>query len=710
MANQIKYYTPNDINAFLRGEADWTRQYILANSAGNTPYGMSEIPEAQVRQLAQQDPKIRLLGEVTREQLLAGATPQGQYSVDNGRLVPTSKVGKYVSPEKGLKAAGGGSYLTPQQSAQSFSNIQPAYAQPLAGANIQTPQIPTQNLQPGMTGQAVKQLQDYLVSQGVMTREQVNTGYGTYGPQTTAAVAALQQKLGVDNSTGVGYFGPRTIASINAATGTKTTVPPTPSTTTIGNPAGTPTLTGAPNLSTAQAPTAADLFIQSVSSQLAGAKAQADAENARRIADYQTQTNAMNKKMDDLQILQNEGMTGNLKVVTDETTAKKAELEAEKARFEENYNANQALVNELDGLLTTGNQVIQQMRDTTGLSSIMEPRIAKTMSDVSARAGVIEAVIAARNGQIGQAQNQLSAAVSTIESIANDQINYYESVVNFYGSLKDENGKILSTLKGEQKDYLDAKLISLNQDVANAQRTADIIKEAMLDPDTALAYASAGVSLNDTPEQINQKLAVYEQYKANQKQDEWSEPYSLGGDIVQKNTKTGEIRVAVNVAAGGNGTSTLNVIDVARYNELYPDAGVTAGDTEAQANAKVQASNSPEAKTKNLIVAAQAAGNSYETVIAEINKDTTIKDKAAAIKIADEVYGTTAVPISKIEQDIAQLKQTGILTNSDIASTLRVRGYTQDEIAKSSVGSFMDKIGSFLFGVQNAIGNAVVKK
>lgn len=86
------------------------------------------------------------------------------------------------------------------------------------GAANTTPQgvqIPTINLQPGSTDTAsVKALQDYLVKTGYMTQAQVNTGYGTYGPQTTAAVKALQEKLGVDNSTGVGYFGPRTIAAL----------------------------------------------------------------------------------------------------------------------------------------------------------------------------------------------------------------------------------------------------------------------------------------------------------------------------------------------------------------------------------------------------------------------------------------------------------------------------------------------------------------
>ena len=73
----------------------------------------------------------------------------------------------------------------------------------------------TQNLEPGMTGNEVKKLQDYLVSAGFMTQAQVNTGYGTYGPQTTAAVAAWQKANGVDTAGYAGYFGPKSIATYN---------------------------------------------------------------------------------------------------------------------------------------------------------------------------------------------------------------------------------------------------------------------------------------------------------------------------------------------------------------------------------------------------------------------------------------------------------------------------------------------------------------
>lgn len=75
---------------------------------------------------------------------------------------------------------------------------------------VQPPQVA---LQPGATGADVKALQDYLVSLGFMTPEQVATGPGIYGPKTTAAVQAFQQTFGVDNSTGPGFWGPRSIAT-----------------------------------------------------------------------------------------------------------------------------------------------------------------------------------------------------------------------------------------------------------------------------------------------------------------------------------------------------------------------------------------------------------------------------------------------------------------------------------------------------------------
>lgn len=93
---------------------------------------------------------------------------------------------------------------------------------------------PTVQLQPGATGDSVKQLQTYLVSKGYLTQDQMSTGAGIYGPQTQAAVSAMQKSLGVDTSGGgTGYFGPKTIAAIqgtNYSAPAPTPIPATPST------------------------------------------------------------------------------------------------------------------------------------------------------------------------------------------------------------------------------------------------------------------------------------------------------------------------------------------------------------------------------------------------------------------------------------------------------------------------------------------------
>lgn len=79
---------------------------------------------------------------------------------------------------------------------------------PASGATQIAP--PTTQLQPGSTGQDVQKLQNYLSQMGYLTPDQIGTGAGTYGPQTTAAVAKLQKDLGINPSSGSGFYGPQT--------------------------------------------------------------------------------------------------------------------------------------------------------------------------------------------------------------------------------------------------------------------------------------------------------------------------------------------------------------------------------------------------------------------------------------------------------------------------------------------------------------------
>lgn len=364
---------------------------------------------------------------------------------------------------------------------------------------------PTVALQPGSTdSSSVMQLQRYLVANGYMTQAQMDTGPGTYGPQTTAAVAALQKKLGVDNTTGVGYYGPKTQAAIAAAA-------TPPAITPVGNPVDgsavgkNPT---APALPDGTAGTALATVNTSIATTVANAQAQLDAALAQQKAATQAQIDALTAKSDSLQSLQELGMASEQSVIAKETADKQAALALEQQQYTDNYNASQALVGELDGLLTQGNAVVADMKNTTGLSSIMTPRISQTMTDIAARAGVIQAVLSARNNQIGLAQSQLSSSLSAITSIANDQINYYQNIVSFYNKQQGDVQAQINTLSSNEKTYITAQINVLQDKLTQAQATATQISHALLDPNSALLYAKAGVTLTDTSAQVNAKLAV----------------------------------------------------------------------------------------------------------------------------------------------------------------------------------------------------------
>lgn len=484
------------------------------------------------------------------QQYLQGYISSGAYSgnVDNNQLYAplslTQNGAQYnLNPDGSLKLATATVNNNIVSSSGTAISQSLAIAHPISSSSVAPP---TTTLQPGSTDTAsVTALQNYLVANGYMTQAQVNTGPGVYGPQTTAAVAALQAKLGVDNSTGVGYFGPKTLAAIQAAS-------TAPTQTSIGNPVIPPNTSGvAPTLPNATAPTLADQFNTSLSTTLQSQTAQLAQELQTQTANYQSKIDALNQQTSEYRQLESAGLANENSTVAAETSAKQAALEQEQQQFEQNYTARQALVDQLSTLLTTGQSVIQEMQQTTGLSSIMSPRIAKTMTDVQAQAGVITATLSAMSDQIGLAQNQLKSATDAITSIYGDQISYWQSVVSFYDSQAKDTTSQISSLTAAQKTYVDAQIQTLQDKITSTQTTATIIQKAMLDPTTALAYSKAGVTLSDSPEQINAKLAVYEQAQ----QNVWSAPKLVGGDYIQTNNLTGETRTVVSNVSNGGGTT-----------------------------------------------------------------------------------------------------------------------------------------------------------
>lgn len=122
------------------------------------------------------------------------------------------------APQQNTPAAPMGA-VAPTPSTVVNVNTTPQTSETAPGAtqNQSTPQsstLPNTNLQPGSQGQDVKALQDYLSQHGYLTAEQIGNGSGTYGPQTTSAVAKLQQDLGLNPTTGAGFYGPQTQSAL----------------------------------------------------------------------------------------------------------------------------------------------------------------------------------------------------------------------------------------------------------------------------------------------------------------------------------------------------------------------------------------------------------------------------------------------------------------------------------------------------------------
>ncbi len=75
------------------------------------------------------------------------------------------------------------------------------------------------SLKKGATGTGVKTLQDDLVKMGFMTRSEVNTGYGTFGAKTEAALKSFQASVGLEQTGAVGPKTKHAIESVIAGVG-----------------------------------------------------------------------------------------------------------------------------------------------------------------------------------------------------------------------------------------------------------------------------------------------------------------------------------------------------------------------------------------------------------------------------------------------------------------------------------------------------------
>ena len=268
-----------------------------------------------------------------------------------------------------------------------------------------------------------------------------------------------------------------------------------------------PTQVSSPELPTPTATSVVDQYSQT----LLQREQQLRTELEKR---YQSELDRINKereesqKQRDILTAKTEGVIKEeVKPLTEPFRADLETSERERLDVEKNYFENQALVDELDTLLTQIQADVQATKDITGLASIREPRISKAVEDATARVGVIEAVMAARNNQISQAYTLIDRTIGVMEADRQDQLSYYNTLLTFYDKQRDEEGDKILTLDKEEKEIINAQISLLEGDLAQAQTNANYIKNLMIDPDTAQFIAKAGITLNDTPEEVNRKMA-----------------------------------------------------------------------------------------------------------------------------------------------------------------------------------------------------------
>lgn len=170
------------------------QQFEAQQTPPITPYQQATLNQNQ-QQLAQNQQQF----QAQQNQPLTLGAGQTVYNPATNQPVYTAPSQSSQNPD--ILGSADTGYYTYKDGSLVPVPIQGQPSTPQAGGQGTAPNV---NLEPGMTGPQVSQLQAYL---GVPQT-------GVYDDATTRAVLVLQERNGVENSTGPGYWGPRTRAAL----------------------------------------------------------------------------------------------------------------------------------------------------------------------------------------------------------------------------------------------------------------------------------------------------------------------------------------------------------------------------------------------------------------------------------------------------------------------------------------------------------------
>lgn len=183
------------------------------------------------------------------------------------------------------------------------------------------------------------------------------------------------------------------------------------------------------------------------------------------------------------------------------------EQKLDEHQVKQNYFENQALLGELKMIMNELNMSTLRGAELIRSGAISKTEWIRRQNELTARAGILQAVINTRNNQIGVALNIIDKIYTVIKSDLERELNYYRDVINYYNQLRKELKNDIVDLTKEQRQYINAKINLTATQLDQMNKTVNYVKELMLNPQYASKLAYAGVSLLDDIPTINKKLA-----------------------------------------------------------------------------------------------------------------------------------------------------------------------------------------------------------
>ena len=255
---------------------------------------------------------------------------------------------------------------------------------------------------------------------------------------------------------------------------------------------------GTPDLPEPTADTTQETFQNGLTEQATLARTELESTlKAERDAALKRQEE-LNKKMEKL--MQNQDPTKRDTFAQEERIVQNQldAAETASASLEEDFAKRRKTVNELDTLLTQGNQLIEQARNAP-ITKYRSRSVSQEMQNVQARAGVLQAVVSGLDGNINFAHSIINNASNAVASVWNDQLTYNQAYMSLVESGELAKNKI-------QDDYANSQIVLAEQKLNQLEETKSYIQGLMIDPASAQFIADAGITLNDSVEEINTKM------------------------------------------------------------------------------------------------------------------------------------------------------------------------------------------------------------